>query len=104
MRSRLQGLFHTQRSFNRQSSAVIQKMVHLFRDFMHVVVLLGGSGPDAAGYLSGNGLLTAISLGYVAGKSIKQLNYKFHYYKTLTVAPFESTFDKAPNLPILVWK
>ena len=33
----------------------------------------GVSGPNVAGYLSGNGLLTAISLGYVAGKSIKAI-------------------------------
>lgn len=29
----------------------------------------GVSGPDVSGYLSGNGLLTAIALGYVAGRS-----------------------------------
>ena len=33
----------------------------------------GVSGPDVSGYLSGNGLLTAISLGYIAGKSIKAI-------------------------------
>ena len=27
----------------------------------------GVSGPDVSGYLSGNGLLTAIGLGYLAG-------------------------------------
>ena len=30
----------------------------------------GVSGPDVSGYLSGNGLLTAISLGYVAGRAV----------------------------------
>lgn len=30
---------------------------------------VGVSGPDASGYLSGNGLLTAVGLGFVAGKS-----------------------------------
>ena len=30
----------------------------------------GVSGPDVSGYLSGNGLLTAISLGYVAGHAV----------------------------------
>ncbi|NBR41090.1 MAG: FAD-binding protein, partial [Alphaproteobacteria bacterium] len=29
----------------------------------------GVSGPDVSGYLSGNGLLTALSLGYIAGVS-----------------------------------
>ncbi|MFL2794496.1 MAG: FAD-dependent oxidoreductase [Paracoccaceae bacterium] len=33
----------------------------------------GVSGPNVSGYLSGNGLLTAISLGYIAGKSIKAI-------------------------------
>ena len=27
----------------------------------------GVSGPDVSGYLSGNGLLTALSLGHIAG-------------------------------------
>ncbi len=30
---------------------------------------VGVSGPDASGYLSGNGLLTAVGLGFVAGKA-----------------------------------
>lgn len=30
----------------------------------------GVSGPDVSGYLSGNGLLTALSLGFIAGNSI----------------------------------
>jgi fumarate reductase flavoprotein subunit len=29
----------------------------------------GVSGPTAAGYLSGNGLLSAVALGYIAGRS-----------------------------------
>ena len=29
----------------------------------------GVSGPDVSGYLSGNGLLTALSLGEIAGRS-----------------------------------
>ena len=27
------------------------------------------SGPDVSGYLSGNGLLTALSLGHIAGQA-----------------------------------
>jgi fumarate reductase flavoprotein subunit len=30
----------------------------------------GVSGPDVSGYLSGNGLLTAIGLGYLAGHEV----------------------------------
>ncbi len=30
----------------------------------------GVSGPDVSGYLSGNGLLTALSLGYIAGNAV----------------------------------
>jgi len=29
----------------------------------------GVSGPDASGYLSGNGLLTAVAFGYLAGQA-----------------------------------
>ena len=29
----------------------------------------GVSGPDVSGYLSGNGLLTALSLGHIAGQA-----------------------------------
>ena len=29
----------------------------------------GVSGPDVSGYLSGNGLLSALSLGYIAGRA-----------------------------------
>jgi fumarate reductase flavoprotein subunit len=29
----------------------------------------GVSGPDVSGYLSGNGLLTAIAFGFIAGES-----------------------------------
>jgi fumarate reductase flavoprotein subunit len=32
----------------------------------------GVSGPDVSGYLSGNGLLTAVALGYIAGRSAAQ--------------------------------
>jgi len=28
------------------------------------------SGSDVSGYLSGNGLLTALSLGYIAGRHV----------------------------------
>lgn len=30
----------------------------------------GVSGPDVSGYLSGNGLLTALALGWLAGQNI----------------------------------
>ena len=37
---------------------------------------VGVSGPEAAGYLSGNGLLTAVGLGYVAGRSAALISSK----------------------------
>lgn len=68
-------LFHTQGGLLIDNQArVIQKN----GSFIQGLYACGGaacgvSGPDVAGYLSGNGLLTAISLGYVAGKSIKAI-------------------------------
>ena len=33
----------------------------------------GVSGPDVSGYLSGNGLLTAIAYGFIAGESAARI-------------------------------
>jgi fumarate reductase flavoprotein subunit len=63
-------LFHTQGGLAIDSQArVLRKggepLVNLFAAGGAAV---GVSGPDAAGYLSGNGLLTAVALGRVAGR------------------------------------
>jgi len=36
----------------------------------------GVSGPDVSGYLSGNGLLTALSLGEIAGNKAGRMTSK----------------------------
>lgn len=66
-------LFHTQGGLLIDSQArVIQKNGSIIQGLYACGgAACGVSGPDVSGYLSGNGLLTAISLGYVAGKSIK---------------------------------
>ena len=38
----------------------------------------GVSGPDVSGYLSGNGLLTALSLGYIAGHHVAKRSNSDH--------------------------
>lgn len=68
-------LFHT------QGGLIIDEQARVTQtngSVIHGLYACGGaacgvSGPNVAGYLSGNGLLTAISLGYVAGKSIKAI-------------------------------
>ena len=70
-------LFHT------QGGLVIDKQARVIQNNGSVIQNLyacggaacGVSGPDVSGYLSGNGLLTAISLGYIAGKSIKRIEF-----------------------------
>ena len=62
-------LFHT------QGGLVVNEKAQIYRDDRSVFVSLfacggaacGVSGPDVSGYLSGNGLLTALSLGHIAG-------------------------------------
>ena len=68
-------LFHTQGGLLIDGQArVIQKNGSVIQGLYACGgAACGVSGPDVAGYLSGNGLLTAISLGYVAGKSIKAI-------------------------------
>ena len=68
-------LFHT------QGGLLVDKYARVIQESGSIIQGLyacggaacGVSGPDVSGYLSGNGLLTAISLGYVAGKSIKRI-------------------------------
>ena len=68
-------LFHTQGGLIIDDQA---RVTQTNGSVIHGLYACGGaacgvSGPNVAGYLSGNGLLTAISLGYVAGKSIKAI-------------------------------
>ena len=62
-------LFHTQGGFKVNAHAQIQKPNGAA--FENIVACGGAacgvSGPDVSGYLSGNGLLTALSLGEIAG-------------------------------------
>jgi fumarate reductase flavoprotein subunit len=65
------GLFHTQGGLAVDSSGRVKrkdgtKFPNLFAAGGAAV---GVSGPDAAGYLSGNGLLTATVLGFLAGNA-----------------------------------
>ena len=65
-------LFHTQGGLG------IDDQARVIRGDSSVIVGLyacggaacGVSGPDVSGYLSGNGLLTALALGYVAGNAV----------------------------------
>lgn len=68
-------LFHTQGGLaidlqTRVVSSVGDALPNLFAAGGAAV---GVSGPEASGYLSGNGLLTAVGLGFVAGKAAAQL-------------------------------
>ncbi|MEO9961974.1 MAG: FAD-binding protein, partial [Nisaea sp.] len=64
-------LFHT------QGGLAIDGEAHVLRDdgspfpnlFAAGGAAVGVSGPDISGYLSGNGLLTAIALGRIAGEA-----------------------------------
>ena len=68
-------LFHT------QGGLLVDKYARVIQESGSIIQGLyacggaacGVSGPDVSGYLSFNGILTAISLGYVAGKSIKRI-------------------------------
>ena len=65
-------LFHT------QGGLAIDDKARVIRNDGSVIMGLfacggaacGVSGPDVSGYLSGNGLLTALALGYVAGNAV----------------------------------
>ena len=64
------GLFHTQGGLAIDRAA---RVLHVDGTPLPNLFAAGGaavgvSGPDAAGYLSGNGLLTAVGLGYLAGQ------------------------------------
>jgi fumarate reductase flavoprotein subunit len=63
-------LFHTQGGLAIDRTArVCQKSGIAFANlFAAGGAAVGVSGPDAAGYLSGNGLLTAVALGRIAGR------------------------------------
>ena len=64
-------LFHT------QGGLMIDEQAHVLRDdgrpfpnlFAGGGAACGVSGPDVSGYLSGNGLLTAVAFGFVAGEN-----------------------------------
>ncbi len=65
-------LFHTQGGLNIDTNArVLNKLTN--QPFNNLFAVGGAarglSGPDVSGYLSGNGLLSAIALGYIAGRS-----------------------------------
>lgn len=64
-------LFHTQGGLAIDASARVLKPggVALPNLFAVGGAAAGVSGPDASGYLSGNGLLTAVALGYLAGQA-----------------------------------
>jgi flavocytochrome c len=66
-------LFHTQGGLKIDTTArVLNKLTN--QPFNNLFAVGGAarglSGPDVSGYLSGNGLLSAIVLGYIAGRSI----------------------------------
>ena len=62
-------LFHTQGGLAIDEKARVIK--NDGSDYSRIICMWGCSlwcsGPDVSGYLSGNGLLTAIGLGYLAG-------------------------------------
>ncbi|MBJ3778885.1 FAD-dependent oxidoreductase [Acuticoccus sp. 2012] len=61
-------LFHTQGGLATDARArVLRRGVPVANLFAAGGAAVGCSGPSAAGYLSGNGLLTAVAMGYVAG-------------------------------------
>ncbi|MGI9481256.1 MAG: FAD-dependent oxidoreductase [Hyphomicrobiales bacterium] len=68
-------VFHTQGGLVIDSSArVVDAAGHPFSNlFAAGGAACGVSGPDVSGYLSGNGLLTAIAYGKIAGKNAPQL-------------------------------
>ena len=64
-------LFHTQGGLAVDASArVLRRDRTPFKNlFAGGGAACGVSGPDCDGYLSGNGLLTALTLGRIAGRS-----------------------------------
>lgn len=70
-------LFHTQGGLAvGPDTRVLARGVALPNLFAIGGAAVGVSGPAASGYLSGNGLLTAVGLGFVAGKSAPKYNHK----------------------------
>ena len=65
-------LFHTQGGLIVNSKAQVLKMdgKSIGNLFAGGGAACGVSGPDVSGYLSGNGLLTALTLGWLAGQNI----------------------------------
>lgn len=63
-------LFHTQGGLVVDATARVLRPDHSALPNLYAAggAARGVSGPDAAGYLSGNGLLTAIAYGYLAGR------------------------------------
>jgi fumarate reductase flavoprotein subunit len=68
-------LFHTQGglAINRDAQVLTRHGQPLPNIFAAGGAAVGVSGPDASGYLSGNGLLTAVALGRVAGTAAARL-------------------------------
>lgn len=71
LRGALHALFHTQGGLAVDEDArVLDRTGRPFPNlFAGGGAACGVSGPDASGYLSGNGLLTAIAPGYLAGRA-----------------------------------
>lgn len=71
------GLFHTQGGVEiNEKAQVLQENGNSFPNLFAIGgAARGVSGPEASGYLSGNGLLSAVVLGYIAGQSVKNAIY-----------------------------
>jgi fumarate reductase flavoprotein subunit len=65
-------LFHTQGGLMVDGNARVMDQSHILFPNLFAIggAACGVSGPDVSGYLSGNGLLTAIALGYLAGSAV----------------------------------
>ena len=72
------GLFHTQGGLDINKKAqVLQENGEPFHNLFAVGGAARGlSGREASGYLSGNGLLSAVVLGRIAGLSVKNVYLK----------------------------
>lgn len=71
-------LFHTQGglSIDQETRVVSREGRALPNLFAVGGAAVGVSGPEASGYLSGNGLLTAVGLGFVAGQITAKCSHK----------------------------
>ena len=65
-------LFHTQGGLmvNHKAQVLKSDGTHINNLFAGGGAACGVSGPDVSGYLSGNGLLTALALGWLAGQNV----------------------------------